>query len=192
MNWIDLISSLLGLCCVVLAGRRYVSNFWVGYVYNIFLFVLFLRSGLYASMGVQTVSFAINAYGHWRWTHPREGERESDGSLSVTRLAVKEYPRHLWAVFMAFCLIMMVLLRTDDPHPYMDAACTSLILLAQWLSARKKVECWWVWMVVNAANLVLYIITGLRFMPVVAALYLANGIWSLLSWKRNERNIEDK
>ena len=41
MTWIEIISALLGLTCVFLAGRNSKVNFWVGYAYNIFLFVLF-------------------------------------------------------------------------------------------------------------------------------------------------------
>ena len=37
---IDLISSILGLTCVVLAGRNSKYNFWVGYLYTAALFVL--------------------------------------------------------------------------------------------------------------------------------------------------------
>ena len=40
------------------------------------------------------------------------------------------------------------------------------------------------WLVVNAANIALYVSSGLYLMPVVSALYLANGIWSLISWKK--------
>ena len=59
-----------------------------------------------------------------------------------------------------------------------------LTLTAQFLSARKYWECWIVWLVVNVANIVLYISSGLYVMPIVSALYLANGIWSLIGWRR--------
>lgn len=186
MNWIDLISAVLGLSCVFLAGRRLVANFWVGYVYDIFLFVLFLRGGLYASMGVQVVALAITFLGHWRWTHPAEHETASDGSLAVTRISPGHYG--LYALFLGTCclLLFLILAKTNDPQPLLDAVCTSLILLAQWLSAQKKWECWIVWLVVNVMNLVLYLRAGLDFMPFVAGLYLINGVWSLISWKKSE------
>ena len=57
-------------------------------------------------------------------------------------------------------------------------------LLAQFLGARKCWECWILWLIINTANIILYISSGLYIMPIVSALYLANGIWSLVSWKR--------
>lgn len=191
MNWIDLISAVLGLSCVVLAGRRLVANFWVGYVYNIFLFVLFLYNGLYASMAIQLLAFAINGIGHWRWTHPEEKEMDADGSLAVTRLSSREYALYSLMVAAVFGVLFLLLRNTNDPQPVLDAVCTAMILLAQWLSAQKKLECWWVWLAVNIMNLILYMKAGLVFMPVVSALYLANGIWSLISWKKHEGNTEN-
>jgi len=191
MNWIDLISAVLGLCCVFLAGRRLVANFYFGYVYNIFLFILFAKNALYASMMIQTVSFVINAIGHYRWTHPSEDEQDGNGSLVVSHLTNKHLIFISAMSIAIFAFLLGILTRTDDPQPALDAACTTFILLAQWLSAQKKWECWIVWLVVNVVNLVLYLRAGLSFMPVVSALYLINGIWSLYSWKKNERNAGD-
>ena len=40
------------------------------------------------------------------------------------------------------------------------------------------------WLVVNITNITLYLCAGLVFMPIVSALYLLNGIWSLWTWYR--------
>ena len=59
-----------------------------------------------------------------------------------------------------------------------------LTFLAQYLSAQKKWECWIVWLIVNIGNLTMYLLSGLHFMPIVSALYIVNGIWSLYGWKK--------
>ena len=74
---IDLITSVLGLSCVFLAGRKSAVNFWVGYLYSAALFLMFWNKSLYASLLLQPVSLIINMVGHYRWTHPREGEQSS-------------------------------------------------------------------------------------------------------------------
>ncbi|MBO6029274.1 MAG: nicotinamide mononucleotide transporter, partial [Bacteroidales bacterium] len=75
---VDLISSLLGLTTVFLAGRNSKYNFWVGYLYTAALFFLFWSRNLYANLLLQPISLAINVFGHWRWTHPKEEERSSE------------------------------------------------------------------------------------------------------------------
>ena len=57
---LEIICTLTGLLCVFLAVRGKVANFWVGYLYNILLFLLFLQNRLYSSMLLQPISLAIN------------------------------------------------------------------------------------------------------------------------------------
>lgn len=191
---IDLITSILGLTCVFLAGRNSKYNFWVGYLYTAALFIMFFNKNLYASLLLQPVSLAINVLGHYRWTHPREEERsrEDAKSLKVSMLT------NIQRVFVVLSVLMIAViwgwlldtLFPSDPHPYLDSCVTVLILMAQFLSALKKWDCWIAWMIVNIAQIILHISVGHVFMPIVCALYLINGIWSLITWNKLYKNNE--
>ena len=194
MNWLDLLASILGITCVVLAGRNSKYNFWVGYLYTAALFFMFWNKSLYASLLLQPVSLAINIMGHWRWTHPRKHE-ESAADASALKVSMLSWPeRGLVAVSVLLVAGLwgwtLDALFPADPHPYLDSCVTVLILMAQLLSALKKWDCWIAWLVVNFAQIVLHISVGHIFMPIVCALYLVNGLWSLASWmklyKKNE------
>ena len=182
----DLISSLLGLTCVFLAGRNSKYNFWVGYLYTAALFFLFWNKNLYASLLLQPISLAINIMGHYRWTHPKPSEQSSEDSksLKVSMLGWSERAMAVAAVLVVAFVWGWTLdqLFPADPHPYLDSCVTVLILLAQLLSALKKWDCWIVWLVVNVTQIILHISVGNVFMPIVCALYLVNGLWSLASW----------
>ena len=185
---IDVVASLLGLVCVFLAGRNSKYNFWVGYLYTAALFVMFWNKSLYANLLLQPVSLSINILGHWRWTHPREEEQSSQDStaLKVSMMSWPERGLALLSVVLVAGLWGWLLdsLFPADPHPYLDSLVTVLILLAQLLSAQKKWECWWIWLAVNLAQIVMHVRVGNLFMPVVCGLYLVNGIWSLATWMR--------
>ena len=186
MNWLDLISSFLGITCVVLAGRNSKYNFWVGYLYTTALFFLFWEKNLVASLMLQPVSLGINIMGHYRWTHPHEDEKSSqDGSaLKVTMLSWPERALCVLAVFVIAFAWGWLLNRLfpADPHPYLDSCVTVLILMAQFLSAQKKWDCWVAWLVVNVTQMALHLSVGNVFMPIVCGLYLINGIISLRNW----------
>ena len=194
MTWVEIVSAALGLSCVFLAGRNSKYNFYVGYVYNVFLFVLFLHQHLYSAMILQPISLAINAYGHWRWTHPKEGERSAAdiGRLKVGNIPPRHVALYVLAVLGAAVAWTFVLKYAfDDPtNPWLDSLMLMLTLCAQYLSARKYWECWIVWLLVNIGNATLYILSGLYIMPVVSALYIANGVWSLVSWRKMYKNNE--
>ena len=185
---IDLISSLLGLTCVFLAGRNSKYNFWVGYLYTAALFFLFWNKNLYASLLLQPISLAINIMGHYRWTHPKPSEQSSEDSKSL-KVSMLSWPERVMAVAAVLVVAFVWGWTLDrlfpaDPHPYLDSCVTVLILLAQLLSALKKWDCWIAWLVVNVTQIILHVSVGNVFMPIVCALYLVNGLWSLATWMK--------
>ena len=186
MNWLDLLASILGITCVVLAGRNSKYNFWIGYLYTTALFALFWQNNLVASLMLQPVSLGINIMGHYRWTHPKDDEKSSQDSkaLKVTMLS---WPERILCIFAVFIIAfawgwLLDRLFPADPHPYLDSCVTVLILMAQFLSAQKKWDCWVAWLIVNVTQMALHLSVGNFFMPIVCGLYLINGIISLLNW----------
>ncbi|MCQ2152759.1 MAG: nicotinamide riboside transporter PnuC [Bacteroidales bacterium] len=182
----DIIAAALGLVCVFLAGRGSKYNFYVGYLYSAALFLLFWERNLLASLMLQPVSLVINAVGHYRWTHPREGEASSEkaGDLKVSTLSTAGRVISVATVFVVAAVWGMLLDRLfpADPHPYLDSCLTILILVAQTLSALKKWDCWVAWLFVNIVQLALHLSVGNVCMSVVSALYLANSIVSIRQW----------
>ena len=193
MNWLDLVASILGITCVVLAGRNSKYNFWVGYLYTTALFALFWQNNLVASLMLQPVSLGINIMGHYRWTHPKEDEKSSQDSKAL-KVSMLSWPERILCIVAVFVIAfawgwLLDRLFPADPHPYLDSCVTVLILMAQFLSAQKKWDCWVAWLIVNVTQMALHLSVGNFFMPIVCGLYLINGIVSLLNWgKLYEKN----
>lgn len=186
MDMFDVIAAVLGLVCVFLAGRGSKYNFHVGYLYSAALFFLFWDRNLLASLMLQPVSLMINVVGHYRWTHPREGE-ESAEKTEELRVSTLTPVGRVVAVGMVFVIASVWGLLLDrlfpaDPHPYLDSCLTVLILVAQTLSALKKWDCWVAWLFVNIVQMALHLSVGNVCMSVVSALYLANSIVSIRRW----------
>jgi nicotinamide mononucleotide transporter len=193
VSLVEALSVVSGLTCVYLATRSKVANFWVGYLYNILLFILFYQKGLYSSMLVQPVSFVINFFGHYRWTHPSEEEKNSKNQLRVTLLSNGKRFYFVAQIIVFAILWGFVLTKLDNvlpgifsraQRPYLDALVTVTILTAQYLSAQKKLECWAAWFTVNITNITLYILAGMVFLPMVSAGYLVLAFFGFAMWKR--------
>ncbi len=191
---IDVLTAIVGFTCVFMAGRNNKYNFWVGYIYTALLFLMFWNKNLYASIILQPISLAINVLGHYRWTHPREKEESNTDhtALKVTMLTWRQRGFAVVSIFLlAFVWGWLISLLGNkffvgffpaDPVPYLDACVTVLILVAQYLSALKKWDCWIAWLFVNITQLTLHLSVGHVFMPIVSGLYLINGILSLYNW----------
>ena len=147
ISLLELLAVIAGLSCVFLATRGKVLNFWMGYLYNILLFFMFLQKHLYSSMLIQPVSFVINFFGHHRWTHPKKGEENKKHQLKVTLLSNKERVLYalligaftvVWGFFLSKLNVLWPDLFPMARQPFLDAFVTGAILLAQYLSAQKK------------------------------------------------------
>ena len=191
---VDLLSAIFGLTTVFLAGRNRKSNFYIGYIYTALLFFIFWQKNLYANLILQPISLGINIMGQYRWSHPKKTEESASGSGDL-KVSMLTWPQRVFVVALVPVLALlwgwlMSMMGTKwfvgvfpaNPLPYLDCCVTVLILTAQTLSAQKKWDCWIAWLLVNVANLTLYLKAGLVFMPIVSTLYLVNGIWSLFSW----------
>ena len=193
VSFLETFSVAAGLTCVFLATRAKVANFWVGYLYNVLLFMLFYQKGLYSSMLLQPISFAINFYGHYRWTHPKRGEENENRQLRITLLSNVKRLGYIgvallfaavWGLFMKFLPDIAPDLFRAPSRPFLDAFVTGAILIAQYLSAQKKLECWAAWFVVNVTNVTLYILAGMLFLPMVSGSYLILAFFGYRIWHR--------
>ncbi len=193
ISLLEFVAVITGLSCVFLATRGKVANFWVGYIYNILLFLMFSQKHLYSSMLLQPISLIINFFGHYRWTHPKENEKDRKEQLKITLLTNRQRFMILigialftfwWGMLLSKLNIYWPDLFPMARQPYLDAFVTSMILMAQLLSAQKKLDCWAFWFGVNVTNGILYIRAGLAFMPIVALGYLILAFFGFKMWHK--------
>ena len=165
ISWIEAIGSLSGALCVWLIVKENVWNWPLGLVNNVFYFVIFYRSRLYADMLLQAFFFSIGVYGWWHW---KFGER-SQAKLAISRIAPQEWVGLALLIPVLTFALSRWLATVHDAAPLMDALTTSLSLAAQTLMALKRIEHWWFWIVANLLYIPLYLS---RDLPLTAVLYL--------------------
>ena len=73
---------------------------------------------------------------------------------------------------------------TDSTVPISDAFTTSLSIVGMYMLARKYVEQWFVWMIVDIASSALYLYKGLYFTAVLYFVYAIIAIFGYRKWKK--------
>ena len=182
MQTIEMIGAVIGLLYLYL---EYKANKWlwpVGVVMPVVYVWIFFQSKFYADMGVNIYYFFASIYGWIYWTRHKQ---EEDVELPVTHMPW----RHLLPLTVVgvalFTAIAFILVRyTDSPVPYGDSFTTSLSILGMWLLARKHVEQWLFWFVVNVASCGLYLWKGLYPTSVLFAIYSVISVMGYFKWKR--------
>lgn len=72
-------------------------------------------------------------------------------------------------------------------YPYWDAFTTSASLAAMYLMARRYVESWVLWTIVNIVCVVLYFHKGVIAMSAEYLVFLANSVYGLYQWNKSAK-----
>lgn len=179
---LEIIGTLIGLVYLWLEYRASIY-LWIASIIMpaVYLFVYY-DAGLYADFGINIYYLLAAVYGWWVWKY---GNKEKQGEeLPITRM-----PRGKWkmaaAMYLVFqLLIAWILIRyTDSNVPWCDAFTTALSMVAMWMLARKYLEQWLVWIVVDVVSVALYLYKGLFFTAGLYALYAIIAVYGYWNWK---------
>lgn len=183
-SWMEVVGFVTGALCVWLVARQNAWNWPIGIVNNVAFFALFATAGLYADAWLQVVYLVLALYGWWAWL--RGGTQ--NGALTVSRTTAAQ-----WWVLLAVGVVATVGLTlvlghaTDSTVPFPDAVTTVLSLLATWGQARKKVECWWLWITADVVYVPLYAYKDLWLTALLYLGFIALCVLGLRSWRADLR-----
>jgi nicotinamide mononucleotide transporter len=184
VSTLELAATVLGLLNVTLIVRRSVWNYPFGIVMVALYAVIFWRAKLYSDAGLQVFFFVVQFYGWWAWTRARE----VDGEIIVETMGPKE--RASWAATGIICVALWggVMHRlTDASYPWWDGSVAILSIAAQILMTRRKIENWWLWIVVDLISVGLYAAKGLWPTMLLYNVFLLLAVWGLIGWRRAAR-----
>ena len=186
MDWlrlIDIIGLVLGLLYLWLEYRANIWLWAVGIIMPIVNSYLLFAKGLYADFGMEFYYVVIAIYGYycWRW-----GNKTDKG----TELPITHYKlRHVVASIMTGLVLWggiywFLKYHTNSTVPILDSFTTSLSAVAMWALARKYLEQWLLWLVVDAVSCGLYIYKGIPFRACLYGLYTVIAVLGYLKWKK--------
>lgn len=189
MNYLEILGTLVGLIYLWLEYRASIWLWVANVVMPAIYVVVYYQAGLYADFGINIYYLLVSVYGILYWWKGRQGG-DVQSSKEVQELAISHTPGQMWArlgiISLAlFLLIAFILISsTDSTVPWLDSFTTALSIVAMWMLARKYVEQWLVWIVMDAVSAGLYIYKELYFTAGLYALYTVIAYFGYVEWKR--------
>ena len=186
MQYIELLGTIVGLLYLWLEYRASIYLWVASVVMPAIYLVIYYDAGLYADFGINIYYLIIAIYGWAAWRYGFSIGRGSEGR----ELPISHTPARRWLPLAAitsvvFAVIAWVLVNlTDSSVPYADAFTTALSAVGMWMLARKYIEQWWVWLVVDVASAALYIYKDLYFTAALYALYAVVAVFGYRKWKK--------
>ncbi len=188
-HWLDLLTTILGLAYILLEYRASIWLWAVGFLMQSLGIILYYQKGLYADCGMEFYYLTMTVYGYFHWVRKaRQSKKEKKEERRYD--AITHFPRRLallWTVITLAIwgtLYWFLVTFTDSKVPLADSFTTALSFVGIWALARKYLEQWLIWIVVDVVTTVLYFYKDIPFKASLYTLYVVIAIIGYLKWKR--------
>ena len=178
----ELLGTIVGLIYLWLEYKASIYLWIAGIVMPAIYLFVYYEAGLYADFGINVYYLLVAVYGWIVWS---SGKSKDNQELPIT-LMPRSYWLPLLAVF-AFVfagIAWLLITQTDSTMPCADSFTTALSIVGMWMLARKYLQQWWVWIVVDVVSAMLYVYKELYFTAALYLLYAIIAIFGYLKWKK--------
>jgi len=182
LYWLDMLTTLLGLLYIWLEYRASIWLWLVGIVMPALDIYLYYSHGLYGDAGMACYYTAAAVYGFAVWRFKKT--RKKNEALPIIHMPRRQYLPATVAFFAAWGATYYILIRwTNSTVPVLDSFTNALSFIGLWALARKYLEQWWFWIVVDAVCTVLYVQKGIPFKAGLYGLYVVIAVAGYYKWK---------
>lgn len=191
ISFVELIGTLFGLISVYLASRANILTWATGIINEVFLFILFFQVQLYADMLLQVYFFVVTLFGWYNWKHkPKQNSiYKTDFKAKVWILVTIIIGTIVAGFFFAnIHLYLPQYFKTEASFPFADSFVMILSIIATVLLAQKKIETWYLWIVVDVVCVFLFFKKGIVFLGIEYLVFLGLATYGLLNWKKEMKN----
>lgn len=218
-HWLEIFGAMAGIIYVLLEIRQNIWLWPVGIVTSSVYIIVFFTSKFYADMSLQAYYVVISFYGWYVWRHGTRNTQPAThntqpairtepglpGELTEARAEVNPQPATLHptptplrlgvklaGVYIILHAAMWYILarHTDSPVAGWDSFTTALSVIATWMLARKYIEHWILWIIVNIVSMILYIYKGLYPTTVLFLVYTVMAFIGYREWRKDMKSYE--
>lgn len=194
MSLIELIATISGGVAVWLSAKENVWSWIIGLINVVLAFFMFFQIQLYPDMFLQIFFFVTNIIGFWQWKFPEESESNAINELKITKLSIRNFAL-LSALGIVGTLIMGTfssnlheiapkLFSIPSAFPYMDSFTTVMSIVATFMLIRKKVEAWWIWLVVDVIATYMYYIKDVKLYSLLYFIFVIIAAFGAMEWTK--------
>jgi nicotinamide mononucleotide transporter len=195
---IGMVCGIAGVICVVLTAKGKISSYLFNFIQMITYMIICWDAKLFLEFGEQVFYFITCIFGVFLWK--KNMKKNEDGTEQV--IAKKFKPWH-WIATIVITAVTTVLLGMfgndilGSTLPYLDAFTVSLAVIAQLLMVWRYREQWAMWVAIDVASLVMFVMLADWAMVAMYTSWLINAFYGWYNWTKlnkqcAETNVEVK
>lgn len=182
---LDITATIVGLVYIWLEYRASIYLWIAGIIMPAIDIFLYYEAGLYADFGMAIYYTLAALYGYAMWKWGKKRGTAADEQLPITRFPKRKVLPVALLFAVAWAAIYEILIHfTNSDVPITDSFANALSFVGLWALARKYLEQWMVWIVVDVVLSALYIYKGIPFKASLYALYVVIAVAGYFKWKK--------
>ena len=184
---LELMAVMFALAYLVLAVKENSLCWYAAGISTLIFLFIFWNVKLYMESGLQIYYLAMAIFGWYQW----RGAQSETASLQVSKWSAKQHVIAL-ALIATLTLVSGSLLNsgTDASLPYLDSFTTWASVVTTFMVARKVLENWIYWLVIDSVSIYLYIDRELYFTSLLFAVYIVIIFFGWFAWNRSYQQRE--
>ena len=180
---LDIFTTVLGLIYIWLEYRAHVALWVIGIIMPALDIILYWQHGLYGDAGMACYYTLAALYGLYVWKFRKSKNLKQE--LPISHMPRRQYLPATVGFFVAWGVVYYILITwTNSTVPVLDSFTNALSFVGLWALARKYLEQWLFWIVVDVVCCVLYIQKGIPFKAGLYGLYVLIAIAGYYKWKK--------
>ncbi len=184
MSGWEITAVILAIAYLLLAVKQNSWCWYCAFASTAIYTALFWDVQLLMESALNVYYMAMAVFGWWQWRHGGK----NDSQLPVRRWSLKQHSLTLAAIAGITLLSGTLLNRyTEAAWPYVDSFTTWASVITTFMVARKILENWLYWMVINSTSIFLFIDRGLYLTALLLVSYLIISVFGLVNWQRDYR-----
>lgn len=177
-TYLEIGATIFGLIQGVLVMFNKRSN-WIAYSIQMLLMVFFsLSMNLYGDVANSSIYLILGIIGYIIWN--RKNEKD------IQKCSIKEKIVYSIVILISTFIVFLILNKTNDPLPLLDAFTTTSSFVATYYMMTKKIDTWIIWFI----NDIFYAVEYFLLPNQALSLFALNVIWTImaiisyLNWKK--------
>ncbi len=186
MSLWELTAVVLALIYLVLAIRENIACWFAAIGSTSIYIMLMYQAGLYMESALQVFYIAMAVYGWYSWKH---GEGP-DHSLPVSSWPLRRHVAPLVSIlFLTLASGFLLSRYSNAAMPYLDSFTTWGAIVTTWMVARKIIQNWHYWFIIDSVSVYLYISRGLWLTALLFVLYLVLIVVGYRQWRHSMEEV---
>jgi nicotinamide mononucleotide transporter len=175
---------------VYYASKANILTWPTGIINEIALFVLFFQVQLYADMFLQVYFFIVTIFGWYKWkSNTADVPVTSVGSLKWIAVMMIVGTIGAGMIITNIHVWLPAYFALPAAYPFADSFVMVGSILATVLLAKKQVENWYLWIIVDVVSIVVYLLKGIYFLSLEYVIFLGLASFGLYRWKKQLQHV---